>query len=199
MLVTLDRVENLQLSDKDAAQHANELNSLAYLGQGLGFLYGQVKKIEDGINAQLNPNLHVSMFGNAPGLRDTPQGLVACAFHWYAVSICNYVRLVGWLTHDADKKQAEEYVERVLPAVFIWRNKVAAHFAITAPRSEDTPADLAASIMFPISFDDDAFYAATMKLAMRRAGTASASREDMRWSLTHTHKNLSTRYWPEIH
>lgn len=174
----------------------NELNSLAYLRQGLQFLNWQVERIEEKILEELDPNLRAFIFGNHPALRSVPQGMVACAFHWYAVSACNYVRLVGWLAYEGDSKKANDYVRRVLPAVNLWRNKVAAHFARTVPRPEDTAADLAASVMFPIAFDDKAFHANTLTIAMRRGGQSSSSRTDMRWSLTHTHRDLAQRYWP---
>lgn len=85
------------------------------------------------------------------------QDLVACAFHWYAVTVCSYVKMVGWLVNDGDSTKALKYIKDIIPAVYVWRNKVAAHFAEIAPKKEDNPADLGKSVMFPISFDDDAF------------------------------------------
>lgn len=190
----VDQVDNFVLTNEQTNQYFNELHSLAYLSEGLNFLYGQIRKIEDDVVARLDPHKLVSIFGNAPQLQGVPQGLVACAFHWYAVSVCNYVRLTGWLTHGNDPDRATEYVNQVIPAVHLWRNKVAAHFSITDPRSNDTPADLAKSVVFPISFDDDAFFAGSLTLSMSRAGRASKSRQDMRWSLTHCHNDLCARY-----
>jgi hypothetical protein len=195
--VILDHIDSLGLSEEAVRANGNELNCLAYLSQGLQFLDWQVKRIEEKVLEGLDPKLRVVLVGNHPALRAVPQGMVACAFHWYAVSACNYVRLVGWLVNEGDSKKANEYVAHVLPAVRIWRNKVAAHFAKTNPRTEDTAADLAMSVMFPIAFDDDAFYANTFTLAMRRGGQSSSSRADMRWSLTHTHRALRERYWAE--
>jgi hypothetical protein len=136
------------------------------------------------------------MFGNAPQLQGIPQDLVACAFHWYSVTACNYARLVGWLVNGGDIAKATEYLKHVIPGVYVWRNKVGAHFARTSPRKEDTPADLAKSVIFPISFDDDAFYASSLVRGMSSRGQKSSSRKDMRWSLTHTHQELARRYWP---
>ena len=73
-----------------------------------------------------------------------PTGLLSCAFQWYAVSACNYAQLVGWLaTHNPEA--AKDYMKKVMPRVSQFRNKVAAHFAITDPR-RDNEADLAASV-----------------------------------------------------
>jgi hypothetical protein len=192
----LDHVEKLELDQLLVNTRANEMRSLAYLGEGLQFLYLQVKRMEETVSSQIDPNLRVQVFGNHPLLKSVPLGMVACAFHWYSVSACNYARLVGWLGNDGDTGKADEYVRRVIPSVRLWRNKVAAHFAATDPRPEDTPADLAMSVIFPVSFDDDAFYANSLTLSLRRSGSSSSSRTDMKWSLTHTHRELTARYWP---
>ena len=192
----LDHLEPLEVTDEFASAHKNELNSLGYLSQGMSFLYRQVKDIgEKAFNQQ--PDKQVFSFGNAPGFEWVPQGLLACSFHWYSVSACNFVRMIGWLGSDGDTDRALEYVRRVIPSVYVWRNKVAAHFAITDPRQDDSPADLAASVMFPIAFSDDAFITSPFTLAMSSGESSSASRDDMNWSLTKTHAELGERYWPE--
>ena len=192
----IDHVDKLELPDDRLRICGNELRSLKYLAQGLQFLYGQVKGIEDQITDAVDRDKTVFIFGNDPLLRSVPQGLVACAFHWYAVSSCNYVRLVGWLAHGGDSKKAGKYVEQILPEVRVWRNKVGAHFARTDPSKEDSAADLAVSVIFPIGFEDDAFYACPLKLAISQGGSTSTSRGDIRWSLTRTHRGLAARYWP---
>jgi hypothetical protein len=92
--------------------------------------------------------------------------------------------------------KAREYMKHVLPEVYLWRHKVAAHFAIIDPRNDDNAADLAMSVIFPVSYDDDAFYTGSLKLTINTRGKQSTSRQDMRWSVTHTHKKLIPRYWP---
>lgn len=104
--------------------------------------------------------------------------------------------MVGWLAAGGDSTKADDYVRRVLPAVHIWRNKVGAHFAKVKPKKEDIPADLALSVLFPISFGGDAFYAGSLILSLGKGGKSSTSRRDMRWSLTHAHRELIGRYWP---
>jgi len=192
----IDHLDKLELSDDTAGKYFNELHSLDYLAQGLRLLYENVQMLEAKISEVIGHDKQVFIFGNYPELSRIPQGLVACTFHWYAVTVYNYVRMVGWLTHEQNPTNAREYVKRVIPAVYVWRNKVAAHFAITDPREEDSPADLAMSVMFPISFYDDAFYAGLLRLSVGKSGKSSTSRRDIRWSLTHTHRELITRYWP---
>lgn len=192
----LDHLEPIELSEESASAHTNELRSLGYLSQGMTFLSSQMTRIEQRALEQ-TPDKQVFAFGNVPGYEWVPLGLMACSFHWYAVSACNYVRMVGWLGSDGDPKSATEYVKRVIPSVYVWRNKVGAHFAITKPEKNDSPADLAASVMFPIAFSDDAFITSPFILAMSGGGASSASRDDMNWSLTKTHAELGERYWPE--
>ena len=190
----LDHVDNLELSGEAVSRYGNELRSLDYLAQGLWFLFRQVQQTEEMVTEAVGRKRQVMMFGNAPALSNVPQGLIACSFHWYAVSACNYVRTTGWLANDQDSRKASE---RVLPAVKLWRDKVGAHFARVGPRSEDTPADLAASVMFPVGFVDDAFSTNPFTLSLSSGGEASSSRTDMQWSLTRTHRALASRYWPD--
>lgn len=187
----IDHVDRLELPDDEAGQHGNELRSLDYLAEGLKFLYDQVQRLENEIAKSVGQDKRGLFYGNAPR-----QDLVACAFHWYAVTVCNYVKMVGWLANRGDSTKAKKYLQRVLPEVYVWRNKVGAHFARIDPRTGDTPADLATSVMFPIFFNDDAFYAGSLTLTLSRGGKSSTSRSDMRWSLTHTHRDLIARYWP---
>jgi len=193
----IDYIENFRLPDDKAKTQFNELRSLDYLATGLWFLYEQVQGVEAKIIEGLPKGKRVSMFGDAPEMQGINQDLVACAFHWYAVTVCNYVKMVGWLANDGDSKKTLEYIKHVIPAVYIWRNKVAAHFAKFAPRKEDNPADLAKSVMFPISFDDNAFYVSSWTLTLGISGKSHTSRQDMRWSLTHIHRELVPRYWPK--
>jgi hypothetical protein len=193
-VATIDYKDNFVLPDDEA--HSNELRSLRYLACGLWFLYDQVQKVEAEVAKRVGDGKQVFIYGNDPQLEGIPQDLVACAFHWYAVSACNYVKMIGWLANAGDSNKAREYMECVLPQVYLWRHKVAAHFAIIDPRKDDNAADMAKSVMFPISFDDGAFYANSLTLTQSSGGKTSSSRQDMRWSLTHTHRNLILRYWP---
>lgn len=190
----IDHIDG-HILDNNKGRSSNELYSLDYLSQGLWFLYDWVSHIEAPINEQ-NRGKRVLYYGNGPDLAGVPQAIVACAFNWYAVTICNYVKLVGWLAYNGDSEKAGEYLRKVVPQVQIWRNKVAAHFCLIDPRKDDNPADLAMSVMFPISFDDDAFYTGSLKLTLTSGGETSTSREDIRWSLTHIHRELIPRYWP---
>jgi hypothetical protein len=194
--MVIDHIDRLHLPENKAQEYFNELRSLDYLARGLWFLYYQVRNMEAKITEGVGKDKQVFIFGNAPELKAIPQDLVACAFHWYAVTVCNYIKMVGWLAYDHDSSKATNYLEKVIPTVKLWRDKVGAHFARTSPRKDDTPADLAKSVMFPLSFDDNAFYAASFTLTLGSRAKSSTTSRDMRWSLTHTHHALIPRYWP---
>lgn len=196
-MTVIDHVANLKLSDEQEKGHFNELRALAYLAKGLGFLYGQVQRVEAEVTKRLSNDKQVYIFGNVPQMLGIDQDLVACAFHWYAVTVCNYVTMVGWLANNGDSNKAREYMKHVLPEVYVWRHKIAAHFAIVDRRSDDSAADLAMSVIFPIFFDRDAFYTGPFRLTITKGGKQSTSRQGLRWSLTHTHCDLIHRYWPE--
>ena len=190
-MTILDHVDSLRLDEGAERRYGNELNSLTYLAQGLQFLSGQVEQVEAAVRGRLPPEKMVTLFGNAPKLRGAPMGLIACSFHWYAVSACNYIRLVGWLTSGGDEAAAAAYVGRVAPDMLAWRNKVGAHFSRTDPRRGDTPADLAASVMFPVGFGGATF--ATQPFAYAQTGSTV---RQMPWSLTKMHGQLAARHWP---
>jgi hypothetical protein len=192
----IDYIANLKLSDEQEKGHFNELYSLAYLATGLRFLYEQVQSVEAEVIKRLPKDKQVIIFGNAPQMQGINQDLVACAFHWYAVTVCNYTRLVGWLAYGDDKTKVSAYLKRVLPQVYVWRNKIGSHFARHSPKN-DNPATRVVSVMFPIKFENDAFCTQPFMLTTTKGGKQSTSQQDMRWSLTHTHCDLIPRYWPE--
>ncbi len=212
----IDHVDELELSREAEAKYGNEVISLACLSEGLRFLYRNVSKIEQGIIARLPPNSHCFLYGagandeqkrselppeirgQVPSLDERQLALVACSFHWYAVSAYNYALLVGWLASGGDSTKAKSYARRVLGPVSVWRHKVGAHLAQADPLPGDSGATRIASVMTPIAFRDDAFYAQPFTLVLGRADKKSTSRNDMRWSLTHTHRALAARYWPDV-
>jgi len=193
----VDYCENIDLPERVLEAHPNELLAIRYLDEGLRFLYRQVNRIEERVREQVGADVQTVFVGRPPPFEWIPLGLVACSFHWYAISACNLTRLIGWLAHKEDSTEAAAYVDKVIPEVRLWRNKVAAHFALTDPRAEDTPADLVSSVMMPVGFDDDAFYTQPFSLTLGGAGEPSTTRRDMRWSLTHVHRQLCRRYWPD--
>ena len=99
-----------------------------------------------------------------PDWRMCPQDLVACAFHWYSVTVCNYALLVGWILNDGSSKKAKKYQKSVLENVLLWRNKVGAHFAQADPLKDDSFAVRTQSVIFPVGYRDGAFYSPPLTL-----------------------------------
>ena len=197
----LDHKIPIDLPEERANEFHGELQSLSYLTSGLFLLHGQTKKYEAKVlerRAQRKgPPILFSYGSNPPGMEDVPQDLVACFFHWYAVSICNFVWVVGWIGSQiaAIDLTVNEYALEVIPEVVNYRNKVAAHFAKVKPKRGESTLDRDASVIFPISFSD-AFEASSWTLGRTIEGTREESTIKP-WKLTKVHEDLVPRYWPD--
>lgn len=196
----IDHVNNYEVPDSHLQAHSNEVNSLCTLKDGLWFLYRNVKKAEHHMLCRLNPNVRVFSAGNDPLTADVPKSLIACSFHWYAVSACNVVGLLGWLmhTHDHGLRAPRAYMQEVLPAVKVWRDKVAAHFARWDVSPRDSQAEQKASVLPPVAWSDDAFFVGAWTLRVKHGENVSTSKSIKRWSLTKVHEELSNRFWPGV-
>lgn len=134
---------------------------------------------------------------------------IICEFHWFANSVVNYGRLVafveimgknGWGIEQlsdrgvglAVKDHCRNYVQRVMPVLYTWRNKVSAHFAATDPFSVDNWGTLQDSMLHPVSYSRPYFFANSHNYS--KGGEVSEIPE---WSLTKTFEDLSNRFFPE--
>jgi hypothetical protein len=196
--VILDHVDGLVLPNEQLSKYGNELNTLRKLGFGLYHLYRQVQKVEQKLT-RTGGLVRTFGAGNIPGVPEEVLALVMCAFHWYAVSACNYVWLVGWLARDADKgrKKPHKYANDVMPAVVTYRHKVAAHLARVQPE-DDTEADIIAALLSSPIWADGRFFVGGWNVIRTKKGIGCKSKHDLRWSLTLTHADLAKRYRPLI-
>lgn len=206
---TIDHISNAEVSISDGN---NELFTMSALAAGLKSIDFTVRQVEEPIRIKLGDDLDSSMFFGfgMPGVSRSFEELLPCLFHWYGVSVCNYARLVGFLTgiscgaytrnsvenpdeYKKIKVFCDNYVASIpeLTAVSHWRNKVFAHFALTDPRSKDNGAMLDVSTMSPTMFSNGRFQLGGMQV-MCRGGTV----EMPAWSITETHEKLSSRFWP---
>jgi hypothetical protein len=140
--------------------------------------------------------------------------VVYCSFNWFAISLTSYLRLValvdlvnrtGWSLADLVAKEKEvsktchDFTEEVAPAVLRWRNKVAAHPAVTAPigksdarRPSDRLGTLLQSFSCPVSRTAGYFEVG------RAVWEIDGERADLLpWSITGTYERLTSRFWPE--
>jgi hypothetical protein len=197
--ITLDRLENLVLSDEQQSRFLNEVQRLKQLNQGLNFLYKFVRDVEQGY--QSKPGMRVFSFGNIPGYVETPRELILCAFHWYSVSLSNFCRLIGRLGHVIKAQGFEDkghsYYKKVCGPVKVYRDKVAAHFAFSYPSEFDNRADLSLSTMDDLVLVDGRFTVGVWLLTKSGSSGTIRSSHDYQWSLTSYHEELGRRYGSE--
>lgn len=190
----LDHIDKLELPDNELEDHYDARMALARLGEGLFWIHREVGKLE--VKARREAAKDDTRIAISGGILDNmPLGLLSCCFQWYAVSVCNYAQLVGWLV-KRNTEEAKAYVEKAIPRILKYRNKVAAHFAITNPR-RDNEADLSASIMTHIIYVHGRLCAAALTPTVTRGGTEIKVSKDISWSLTLAHERLVNRYWPQ--
>jgi hypothetical protein len=97
---------------------------------------------------------------------------------------------------DASRPLPPHYVAAVMPDVLAFRDKVAAHFAWSTQHSKDNDAERLASILPPLSFEDDSFYVGGLTVTLHRDGKDSRSQSIAPWSICKVHERLRARYWP---
>ena len=199
--VVLDYIKGIELDRENPP--LNNLHALNYLPSGIFTLVDQVGAKENEILRR--PKHKVPSFSLIFN-RGHGENITVCCFHWFAISIINYVRLIGlidimnknnWKVSDIAKnrekisKYCTEYVREVIPAILLWRNKVAGHFAITNPRKEDNLATLEMSIMHPLTYLYPHYEVSAGKLS-----TEGETGEIPQWSLIKEFEKLIPRYWP---
>lgn len=199
-VTTLDYIDNITVSGDVFRSPANEYGALLCLRDGMEFLYRQSHKADDAVNATLPKGVRVSASGSFPAFDGLPRTLLTCGFHWYAVSACNYMRTVGAIARqlDSSRPKPHEYASAILPEVVAFRDKVAAHFAWSTRNERDNDAERLASVLPPLSFEDDSFYVGAMQVGLSGGGKSSTSKSIGRWSLTKVHEVLRQRYWPHL-
>ena len=180
---------------------ANEYWALICLQHGMEFLYRQASHCDLAVKQRVNPNNDVNFFGsgNFPAFDCVPKTLLTCSFHWYAISACQYVKTVGAIAYrlDSNRPMPNEYAKRVIPSVSVFRDKVAAHFSWTTENRRDNDAERLASILPPLTFQNDSFHVGGWTVALRRGDKSSQSDAIKPWSLCKVHEELRKRYWPE--
>lgn len=190
----LDYIDRLEIEVDDDDYLFDAQMTLARLSQGLFWLNSSVTKAE--INVRRGAAKDNTLIAVVDGpIKNVPTDWLSCAFQWYAVSVYNYVRLVGWLgTKDTDF--ARDYAYRVIPKITKYRHKVAAHFAITDPRN-DNEADLITSIITSIIYAHGYLRAGALsEILIDETGNEVTVSNKTSWSMTKTHNELVPRYWP---
>jgi len=99
--------------------------------------------------------------------------------------------------YDNTRLLPPKYVQRVIPEVLSFRDKVAAHFAWGSKHSQDNDAERLASIIPPLSFIYDSWHVGSLTVALSKGGKRSTSASIKPWSISKIHLILAHRYWPE--
>lgn len=204
-------IDHVARIDVDEASGLNELTTLDSLSAGLYVLAQQVHLLEEPLIRDEQDLRKKPMFFGFGLLHPEQERLLPCLFHWFGTSVCNYARLVGFLSglmsgaytreqaldpkfNAVVRKHCSDYVDSVpeLEPIKVWRNKVFAHFAITDPRKDDNAALLDASVMSPISY-----FNSRLRVGGMVSCSNGAEAEFPHWSVTESYEALSLRYWPQ--
>ncbi len=196
----LDHIDKITVPGQVYRQPANEYWELLCLWEGMEALYYQARKCEAmATQATAMPGKDRFIWGNHPALSVVPKKLLTCMFHWYAVSACNYVRTIGEIARrqDNSRQKARDYVLSIIPEVYAFRDKIAAHFAWTINDSRDNEAEKAASIFPQLSLNKGVYYMGTLNLTKNHAGQTASSQAIQPWSISKVHEELRQRYRPQ--
>jgi hypothetical protein len=191
------KVDFLENFDVDLSKDDNDFDiemTLGRLCSGLFWLYSEVEKVEQSVRIEAHrENIINCMVGGL--LEHLPIAWLSCAHQWYATTLDNYVNLVGWLVYK-NKKDVNQYVEKVIPVISTYRNKVAAHFSITNPW-KDNPADVRSSVITNIVYAKDQLLAGALsEIILDDQGNEITISHHTSWNLVNTHRKLIPRYWP---
>ena len=195
----LDHIDNIIVPGKPFDEQKNEYEAMVSLYHGLECLNYQAGEMEKIVESSLDvePNVKQFRFGSMPGLSRVQYSMLTCMFHWYAVSACNYARLVGAIAYRQDKNRPRppEYIRSVMPEVLGFRDKIAAHFAWATENGKDNAAERRFSIFPQIAWNRDCLEVCAMSLKLSKGDKVTDSRSLKPWSITKIHKQLCERYW----
>jgi len=210
--VVLDAIEPVKV---DRQKYFNEIGSLRTLFNGLSELCAPIKRREVAFEKASGGKFKVMTFGGTSPKEKHSLDVTACMFHWFGLSLCNYVRLIGYIRGlnrgdftradltdkkavDKVRKSIEGYVSSILEVadLKVWRNKVFAHFAISDPYKDDNISTLDMSVIFPVTFEGR-YYVGSMAIT-RTNSSGSQTSALPRWSMTEVFESLIPRLWPGV-
>src|SRR5438128_919429 len=92
-LITLDGIEGLKVGRE---KYLNELNCLRPLFMGMRQIATMVKNQEAAFERALGPKVKMMSYGGTSTAEKELLDTIACFFHWFGTSVCNFARLVGF-------------------------------------------------------------------------------------------------------
>ena len=201
-LCTLDHFDGITVSED---RHVNEFNVLRSLLIGMIHLSEFTRRREITMLETQDKNTVIGLFR----INDETL-MLGCVFDWFALSLVNYLRMVkfihlmelnDWSLADLKKhpvqKEIKEscvaYVKDIVPAVYEWRNKIAAHRVATDPRNE-TMNLLNYSTMPTVDYQTPYYGVLNFRIWVSNGGELGLEP----WQLTKTFEDLAPRFWPEL-
>lgn len=198
--ITLDYVDKIEFDLNDPP--FTNYHSFGHIQTGLFKLAHEIRQEE--LNQQKKDSRIVFSldFTNSP-LND----LLVCYFDWFSISLNNYLRLVAlfdimtqnnWKSKDIKINGAiigtycTDYVKRIIPEIYLWRNKISAHFSSTNPRKDDL-----GTIELSV-FSFVTYIAPYYEVGGANWSTQGESSNFKRWSVTETFDKLTPRFWPNL-
>jgi|GEM_PF-2633140 len=129
-------------------------------------------------------------------------------FNWFAISVCNYARLVetahqltlnNWSIDSFEdpevkkiiKRKTKSYLEEVAPEISTWRNKISAHLTMTDPLSSDNLSMINNSMFSTIGYHTPLYTIGEFKVCHKDTGDIDLKH----WALTNEYYKLHQRYW----
>ena len=97
-----------------------------------------------------------------------------------------------------ENSHVNNYIRKVIPDVLSFRDKIAAHFALTKTDSRDNKAERMISIMPQLTFQENSFFVGSLKLTSKSSKGTTNSEAIKPWSVTKTHECLCKRYWLSV-
>lgn len=189
----LDTALEVAVQADDEAKLVNELRTLRVAAIGLRALAHQVAKAE-------SPDPAVKSFMQT----STPNPLVVNCFWWYSVSLCNFLRLTGWIAgeigaaHPSGKLIEPQDIESAFSAVKAYRDKIGAHFVQHKRNRRDNEAEKLASVVTALSMINGRWVAGAGVIGLASPSTGTVSSKAIgQWGLTDTHAQVVERFpWP---
>lgn len=212
--ITVDFLEQINI---DKSLYKQQVEMLGHLRAGLENLYTKCKAVENKIQHENECYVQAQTFSLLFYSSSEFYDALPCYFHWFSVTAINYARLIGYFygIHKGDidatksnlSKQEQKkikgicsnYVKSIteLKPVEVYRNKVAAHFAVTDPYSDDNFVTMNFSAINLAGLCDSRLVSkAEMTLIQDKNGQLVADDIPI-WSLTKVFEDLSSRFWPD--
>lgn len=186
----IDHCEGFEIDDNMEYMYEAKM-ALARMSQGLFFISEYVKDKERKHTPTYSiEGIKVDIILNMPYA-----DLLSNMFHWYAITLSNYVLLVGYLQYK-NKEDAKQYRKRVIPRVVDFRNKIAAHLAFADPYSRDNLADRLASLYTQLVYAGGYFLAGVLSPVLQEEGEQVEVSRKLDMCVTKNFSEMKKRYWP---